>query len=132
LNQARLNSIRTMIYKDQDQEYGQVIKILGDCRCEISLLDGNDTHQIIIGHIRGKMKKRCWINNGDYVLISFRDFQNDKCDIIHKYSYQEFETISVENGFSLHPSVQMDSTPLQSLVELQNDEENEEIDLLAL
>ena len=32
------------------------------------------------------MVKRVWINNSDFVLVSLRDFQDYKADIIHKYN----------------------------------------------
>jgi translation initiation factor 1A len=86
---------RSLIYKDEDQDYGQVIQILGDMRCQIKLLNKNN--DIIIGHIRGKLKKRCWINNGDYVLISYREYQKDKCDIIHKYTDGEISLLIDNN-----------------------------------
>jgi len=40
-------------------------------------------------HIRGKMKKKIWINQGDTVLISLRDYQDEKADIIHRYKPEE-------------------------------------------
>merc|ERR1719378_569699 len=45
-----------------------------------------------LAHIRGKMRKKSnalrqvWINQGDIVLLSLRDFQDDKADVIQKYS----------------------------------------------
>lgn len=40
-------------------------------------------------HIRGKMRKRVWVNQGDIVLIGLRDFQDGKADVILKYSADE-------------------------------------------
>lgn len=48
------------------------------------------------GNIRGKMKKKVWINQGDIVLVSLRGFQDDKCDIIHKYNSDEVKTLKTE------------------------------------
>merc|ERR1712169_163223 len=42
-----------------------------------------------LAHIRGKMRKKVWINQGDIVLLSLRDFQDDKADVIQKYSSDE-------------------------------------------
>ena len=36
--------------------------------------------------IRGKMRKRVWINVGNFVLITDREFEKGKVDIVHKYS----------------------------------------------
>ena len=38
------------------------------------------------GHIRGGLRKRGWIGAGDIVLVSLRGFQDDTCDIMHKYN----------------------------------------------
>lgn len=35
------------------------------------------------------MRKSVWINQGDIVLISLRDYQDSKCDIIHRYSPED-------------------------------------------
>ena len=42
-----------------------------------------------LGIIRGKMKKRVWMVAGDFVLVSLREFQDEKCDIVHKYDITE-------------------------------------------
>ena len=71
--------------KEEDQEYMRVQSILGNCRMELE--DQNGTKYI--GIIRGKMRKRVYIRNRDLVLVSLRDFQENKVDIIHKYGYSE-------------------------------------------
>merc|ERR550519_27048 len=40
-------------------------------------------------HIRGKLRKKVWINNGDVILIGLRDYQDSKADVILKYSPDE-------------------------------------------
>ena len=71
------------VYKGQ--EYAQVIKMLGNGRCECFCFDGVTR----LGHIRGKMRKKVWITAGDIVLVGKRDFQDEKVDIVHKYSADE-------------------------------------------
>ena len=77
-----------LLLKDntEDQQYAKVIKVLGNCRFELLSLDDNKTR---IGHMRGKLRKRAWTSVEDIVLISLREFQEDKCDIIHKYKNEE-------------------------------------------
>ena len=67
------------------QEYAQVVKMLGNGRCECFCFDGVTR----LGHIRGKMRKKVWITAGDIVLVGKRDFQDEKVDIVHKYSADE-------------------------------------------
>ncbi|KAI2495433.1 translation intitation factor 1A [Fragilaria crotonensis] len=62
-----------------------VVKMLGNGRCECYCYDGVTR----LGHIRGKMRKKVWITAGDIVLCGKREFQDEKVDIIHKYSADE-------------------------------------------
>ena len=59
--------------------------MLGNGRCECFCFDGVTR----LGHIRGKMRKKVWITAGDIVLVAKRDFQDEKVDIIHKYTADE-------------------------------------------
>lgn len=55
--------------------------MLGNGRCECKCFDGKNR----LCHIRGKLRKKVWVNTGDIVLIGLRDFQDNKADIILKY-----------------------------------------------
>ncbi|KAJ9107665.1 Translation initiation factor 1A [Naganishia friedmannii] len=66
-------------------KYAQVTKMLGNGRLEAQCFDGEKR----LAHIRGKMRKKVWINQGDIILISLRDFQDDKADVIVKYTVEE-------------------------------------------
>ena len=76
---------RELTYKGESEEYAQVIKILGDGRFECNCADGVKR----IAHVRGKMRKRIWIANGDIILVSLRDFEPEKCDVVEKYKEKE-------------------------------------------
>ncbi|PVV03402.1 hypothetical protein BB560_002115 [Smittium megazygosporum] len=76
---------RELVFKEEGQDYAQVTKMLGSGRVEAVCFDGTKR----LGHIRGKMRKKVWINQGDIILLSLRDFQDDKADIILKYSPDE-------------------------------------------
>ncbi|CAN3375312.1 hypothetical protein DIURU_002121 [Diutina rugosa] len=80
---------RELIYKDEGQEYGQVTKMLGNGRIEVSCFDGIKR----MGHIRGKLRKKVWMSQGDIILVSLRDFQEDQCDVVHKYNSDEARTL---------------------------------------
>ena len=72
-----------IILKDSDdQDYGKVEKLLGNCR--VSLLCNDKINRI--GIIRGNMKKKQWINLHNIVLYSKREYEDNKVDIIHVYS----------------------------------------------
>lgn len=76
---------RELEFKEEGQEYGQAIRLLGDCRLEILCSDGEKR----AGHIKGSLRRRIFINMGDIVLVSLRDFEKEKCDIILKYTEDE-------------------------------------------
>lgn len=69
----------------------QKSKMLGSGRCETECFDGRNR----LGHICGRLRQRREkikgkkIVEGDLVLVSLRAFQDDKCDIIHKYTVKE-------------------------------------------
>ncbi len=47
-----------------------------------------------LGRIRGNMKKkRIFINKDDYVLVGLRDFQDEKADVLDKYTEQEIKKL---------------------------------------
>ena len=59
--------------------------MLGNGRLEAQCFDGTKR----LCHIRGKLRKKVWVNQGDIILIGLRDFQDEKADIILKYSADE-------------------------------------------
>jgi translation initiation factor 1A len=83
------NLKRDLQLREDGQIYAKVLKTLGNCRLELECYDGVKR----IGHIRGSMKNKIWIATGDIVLACTRDFQNDKCDIILKYTPEEIRKI---------------------------------------
>jgi translation initiation factor 1A len=66
--------------------------MLGNGRCDCMCIDGVKR----LCHIRGKMRKRVWIATGDIVLISLRDFQDEKADIITKRIQETFAILAKE------------------------------------
>jgi translation initiation factor 1A len=82
---SRDTTKKELTFKEDGQEYAQVVRMLGNGRLEALCYDGKSR----LGIIRGKMRKKVWINIGDIVLVGLRDFQDDKCDIMHKYTADE-------------------------------------------
>ena len=76
---------RELRYKEESEEYAQIIKILGDGRFQCKCADGVER----IAHVRGKMRKRTWLANGDIILVSLREFEAEKCDVVEKYKEKE-------------------------------------------
>ena len=76
---------RELILRDEDQEYAQITKMLGNGRVQATCFDGN----VRIAHIRGKLRKKVWMSQGDIILVALRDFQQEQCDVVHKYNADE-------------------------------------------
>ncbi|MDH5459579.1 MAG: translation initiation factor eIF-1A [Candidatus Bathyarchaeota archaeon] len=67
---------------------GIAVKLLGFDRVLVKCQDGRER----LCRIRGKMKRRVWIREGDVVLISPWDFQSDKRgDVIWRYTRSQAE-----------------------------------------
>jgi translation initiation factor 1A len=88
----------TILFKvdipDSFQYFAYVTKILGSGRVTVDYYkpifnDKNDNidwdKHTKIGVIRGKMLRRKFVNLGDLVLVTERDFDTNKVDIIDKY-----------------------------------------------
>ena len=88
-NQVQENKNTRFKDEDQLQEYAQITKCLGNCRFEVMCFDGKSRLAIMCG----KMKKRSFVNQGEIVLVSLRDFQDSKCDIIDKYKSSDVQKL---------------------------------------
>jgi translation initiation factor 1A len=80
---------RELIFKEDGQEYAQVLRMLGNGRLEAQCIDGVKR----LCHIRGKMRKKVWVNQGDIVLVGLRDYQDAKGDVILKYMADEARSL---------------------------------------
>ena len=83
---------------EEGQAYGRIVKLLGNGRAHVEcyIWKQNEktkiwemTTKTCVGKIRGKLMKRMWMGNDDIVLVGLRDFQDDRVDIIHKYTYND-------------------------------------------
>ena len=132
---------KAMIYKDpkEDQEYGKVIRAMGNGRFDIQCFDGKNR----IGILAGNMRKKVWVNKDDIILFSKWEFMTDdsKCSIIHKYDLDEsrklqrdgefpdFITLDEENDFGADDMIQFDySNDKESSSSEEEEEEEEEKD----
>lgn len=49
---------RELVYKEDGQEYAQVVRMLGNGRLQAQCFDGKER----LAHIRGKLRKKVWVN----------------------------------------------------------------------
>ena len=76
---------RELITKEEGQEYGRVTKMLGNGRLLADCYDGKRR----MCKIRGNMRKKVWVMQGDLVLLGLRDYQDDKADVMMKFTNEE-------------------------------------------
>ena len=94
-NEKRDNYILNQEY----EEYAYVKKLLGNCRVLLLTNSGNEVIGIIRGSLR-KFSKRVIIEVGDIIVISKRDFQDTKVDIVHKYNSDQTNALFTDNKIS--------------------------------
>merc|ERR1712003_157180 len=104
---------RELIFKEDGQEYAQVIRMLGNGRLDAQCIDGVKR----LCHIRGKMRKKVWVSTGDIILVGLRDFQDEKADVILKYNADEARSLKAYG--ELPDNIRVNET------ETFNEEENE-------
>lgn len=81
------------------EEYAVVKKLLGNCRVTLITDSGDDVIGVIRGTLR-KFNKRVLIEKGDIVIVSKREFQSNKVDIVHKVSLDVCNKILDSNEIS--------------------------------
>jgi translation initiation factor 1A len=74
---------------EEGQEYARVTNLLGDARVAVVTTTGVER----IAIIRGKFRKRVWINKNDIIVISNRGYQDDRVDVVHKYHPNEVKQL---------------------------------------
>jgi len=80
--------VKELVLRIDGQYYGKVCKMLGNGRvsCKVFMDSGE---KMLMCIIPGKFRKRIWINMEDLVLVGVRSYQDDKADILYKYSALE-------------------------------------------
>jgi translation initiation factor 1A len=82
--------LNRLVLPSANDVLGVAIKLLGYDRGLVKCQDGHER----LCRIRGKMKRRVWIREGDIVLVSPWDFQSDKKgDLIWRYTKAQAETL---------------------------------------
>ena len=110
---------RDLLFKEDGQEYAQVLRMLGDGRLALSCYDGVAR----TGLIRGTMRRRVWINTGDIVLLGLREFQPDKADVIHKYTAEEARVLQAYD--ELPASARINQTAIDMAMDGQGEEDDD-------
>jgi len=87
INQNAVNAdgtptVRVRLPKKWNNEQFAIAELmLGANHIRVQCIDGISR----MGRIKGKMKKRTWIREGDTLIVAPWSFQDSKCDIIYRY-----------------------------------------------
>jgi translation initiation factor 1A len=81
-------NLQKMLLPSVNDVLGMAVKMLGGERIMVKCQDGKER----LCRIRGKLKRRVWIREGDIVLVSPWDFQSDtRGDIFWRYRRNQTE-----------------------------------------
>ena len=94
-----------LVLKEDGQEYAKVISLVGEGRLMAQCMDGVER----LCHIRGSLKKKVWIVKDDMILLSLRDFQDGKADVIAKYTEQEVRTLRSMGEINIQTDTKTDN-----------------------
>lgn len=67
--------------KWKKEQFAQAQLMLGANHIRVQCSDGVTR----LGRIKGTMKRRTWIREGDMLIVTPWSFQDAKCDIIYRY-----------------------------------------------
>ena len=106
------NIEKNFVEPTESQYFARVIKNMGNCKFEIDVcyyfqkdknseinteINYDDQYQFRIdtkiGVVRGNMLRRHWVNAGDIILVTERDFEQSKVDIIAVYPPYHYNKI---------------------------------------
>jgi translation initiation factor 1A len=83
--------IRAPMPKKAKREiFGIADQLLGASKIKVMCADG----QSRMGRIPGKLKKRMWIREGDLLIVRPWEFQDDKADVVYRYTRTQASYLS--------------------------------------
>jgi translation initiation factor 1A len=91
-------NLANMLYPSKNDVLGIAVKMLGFDRILVKCQDGKER----LCRVRGKLKRRVWIRDGDVVLVSPWDFQSDtRGDIFWRYRKNQIEQLRLKGYLTM-------------------------------
>jgi translation initiation factor 1A len=113
--------------KTEGTDYAQIIKMLGGGRVDAKCFSDGVVRQCTIC---GRMRKKIWISVGDIVLVSLRDFQDHKGDVVHKYAPDESRQLKTMG--EIPSNVRVNEVADVGAEEADNEEDTDDFDFDAI
>jgi translation initiation factor 1A len=79
-----------MPYKPKHEIFGIANQLLGASKIKVLCEDGKAR----LGRIPGKIRRRMWIREGDLLILRPWEFQDEKADIIYRYTLTQAKYLS--------------------------------------
>lgn len=84
------SEINKPVLPGSGQVFGVTLQLLGYDRLRVKCADGHTR----LCRIRGKMKRRVWVREGDTVIVAPWDFQSDRRgDVIWRYTKGQVQAL---------------------------------------
>jgi translation initiation factor 1A len=91
-------NLENMLFPSKNDVLGVAVKMLGFDRIMVKCQDGKER----LCRVRGKLKRRVWIRDGDIVLVSPWDFQSDtRGDIFWRYRKNQTEQLRLKGYLTM-------------------------------
>jgi len=91
-------NLENMLFPSKNDVLGMAVKMLGFDRIMVKCQDGKER----LCRVRGKLKRRVWIRDGDIVLVSPWDFQSDtRGDIFWRYRKNQTEQLRLKGYLTM-------------------------------
>ena len=82
-------------FRERSLKKKEKVKVDGEYRLKVTRQEEVKKDQIAL--IRGSIRKRCRIEVGNVILVSLREFEERKVDIIHAYKHDDVNTLRRQN-----------------------------------
>lgn len=86
-------ALKELVLPAEGEVLGRVVRLLGSDHILVQCVDGKRR----TGRIRGKLKRKIWVRDGDVVLIAPWDFSDQKADIVWRYTLAQIDWLKANN-----------------------------------
>ena len=98
--------------KEHGQKYGLLTNALGNMRFECLCDDGI----VRLAHVPGSFRGRYYFRKEDHVLVSIRSFEQNKCDLLHRYQEEHVRLLTSKGALDgIHAKEQLNEEDMNEV-----------------
>ena len=125
-----------VVEAQEEQYYGKIVNILGNGRFHVDVyipenqIEKKEAYIInnLLCIMRGNMRKRNWINKDGIVLVTLRDYEKEKADIVYSYSQEQIVKLKQKKKL---PNSKIFETDTTTEVMFDKDDSDDEFDIFT-